>query len=109
MKEELLKKEMNYILNKSLLNRLLQIEQENNKNLLEEKRKLEEKSKIYKVFRKSKYIMNLEKLKSEIQLNKHYFHNLEEVNIIKIRIVEINKEIETINKQLEQFTSSKRI
>lgn len=109
MREELLKrKDELHSEYKILLKRLGQIEQEKNKSIIEEKERLEHKSRFYKTFKRSKYLMELEKLKGELRLNKAYFHEFEEVKQIKSRMIEISCSISQINFELEQ-TPHKRM
>lgn len=104
MEEELIKKRNElHSEYQILLVRLNQIEQEKNKSIIEQQKKLEHKSKFYKTFKKSKYLMELERLKAEINLNKAYFHEFEEVKQIRTRIIEISDIISQINVELNQI------
>lgn len=104
MKEELLKRRDElHSEYQILLTRLEQIEQEKNKSIIEEQERLEHKSRFYKTFKKSKYLTELEKLKTEIHLNKAYFHEFEEVKRVKSRIIEVSNSISKINFELDQI------
>lgn len=108
MKKELIKKRDElHSEYQILLARLGQIEQEKNKNIVEEQERLEKKSRIYKTFRKTKYLMELEKLKTEIHLNKAYFHEFEEVKKVKSRIIEVSNRISQINFELGQIPNKR--
>lgn len=104
MKEELLKRRDElHSEYRILLDRLGQIEQEKNKSIIEEQERLKHKSKIYKTFKRSKYLIELEKLKTELQFNKVYFHEFEEVKQVKARMIEISRSISKINFELDQI------